>query len=302
MAGWSELSKVKTSWEVFEMTDDRTRKENLKSEIIHNLLQIKTRAFQILPRLLARYLFTRGVRTQTLSLSTYDKYWDSFWMNKDIFRTNLPFTIFDKRVEGISPFESRQRGIIAILAEIIRKYDIRSVLEVGSGGGLNLLLLAPTFPNVSFIGLEPTESGVRVSNEFIKSPPPEFEEAFTKRPLLNVEIIRGTILEPESIIRLRDCDFDLVYTVAVLEQLHNHVDVALNNIFNLTGRFFLFYEEWLEANYIIGNYLTLVDSDYFRLTWNYLNMYKGIEILERFIPAIQPSWLKYGVVFGKKLK
>lgn len=275
-------------------------RDNLKHEILENARQIYLRAFHILPMLLARYFLHRGEKTQDLSLSTYNNYWNSFWETKDIFRTDLPFTKFDKPIGELTPFESRKAGIVSILAEKIQRTNVSSVLEVGSGAGLNLLLLAPAFPHVTFTGLEPSESGVRISNKFINNPPPEFEEAHKAGGIRNVRIIRGSILDNEAVEQLANYKFNLVYTSAVLEQLHNYVDIALENIFKLTSKYFLFFEEWLEANYLMHNYLTLVHSDYFRLSWNYLNRYEDIEVLERSIPSIQPSWLKYGVVFGKK--
>ena len=275
-------------------------RDNLKHEIQENARQIYIRAFHVLPTLLARYFLHKGERTQDLSLSTYDNYWNTFWETKDIFRTDLPFTKFDKPIGELTPFESRKAGIVSILAEKIQRTNVSSVLEVGSGTGLNLLLLAPVFPHVTFTGLEPSESGVKISNKLVKAPPPEFEEAHKTGEIRNIEIIRGFILDIEAVERLTNYKFDLVYTSAVLEQLHNYVDIAFENIFKLTSKYFLFFEEWLEANHLIQNYLTLIRSDYFRLSWNYLHRYEGIEILERSIPSIQPSWLKYGVVFGKK--
>ena len=276
-------------------------KESLRLEILDNLRQIYIRTFRIMPRLILRYVLGRRERTTHLSHLEYDNYWDTFWNKRDIFRTDLPMTKFDKPIRSISPFEFKRLGIVSILEEKLKQNDITSVLEVGSGAGLNLMLLAPKFPKISYAGLEPTESGIRISNKFINSPPPEFEEAYKIGRVENVRVIQGSILDDKLMEKLGNNKFDLVFTCAVLEQLNNYVDIALDNIFNLTREYFLFYEEWLEANYLVKeNYLTLVKSDYFRLSWNYLNKYRNIEILERSIPALQPSWLKYGVVFGKK--
>ena len=126
-------------------------------------------------------------------------------------------------------------------------------------------------------------------------------EANKPGEIKNVRVIKGSILDNVVVKELENYKFELVYTVAVLEQLYNYIDIAFENIFRLTSKYFLFSEEWLEANYLLKNYLTLVNSDYFRLSWNYLNKYENIEILERSIPCIQPAWLKYEIVFGQKL-
>ena len=239
-------------------------------------------------------------RNQNKSYKEYDDYWYSFWDKKDIFRTDLPFTEFDQLISVMTPFEIKQRVIVALIAEKIQSLHLKKVLEVGSGAGLNLMLLAPQFPDVEFIGLEPTTSGVNISKSFIESPPSEFEEAHKLGKLSNVKIIRGSILE-EIPKEIKENDFDLIYTSAVLEQLHNQINQAFESIFSLSSSYYLFYEEWLEANYLINNYKTLIDSDYFRISWNFLHKYQSVKTKERFIPPLQPSWLKYGVVFLQKI-
>jgi len=273
----------------------------IRQEILNNLREIKYR-IHILGRLIPRYFLKNKGRTPGISLPEYDNYWDGFWEKKDIFRKDLTIVKNDVVLPGLSPFEFKKKVIVNILAEKIASYKLKTVLEIGSGAGLNLLLLAPLFPEVSFYGLEPTNSGVRVSNNFIKSPPKEFEEAFKLGELKNVQIIKGSILEEQTIAGLREKKIDFVYTCAVLEQLNNYLDIVFPNIFSLSEGYFLFYEEWLEGNYLIDNYKTLVDADYFRISWNYLNQFKEIETLERSIPLLQPSWLKYSVVFAKKQK
>jgi SAM-dependent methyltransferase len=201
---------------------------------------------------------------------------------------------------SISPLEFKREVIINILSEKIEKLHIKSVLEIGSGAGLNLLFLAPLFPDVKFYGIEPTDSGVRVSNNFLNNPPKEFEEAHKQGSIENVRIIKGSILNLADLESLKDQKVDLVFSCAVLEQLNNYIEEAFGNIFQLDCKYFLFYEEWLEANSTILNYKTLVDADYFRLSLNYLNKFPIGEIKFE-IPTIQPSWLSYGIVFGEKM-
>jgi len=270
----------------------------LKDEIRYNYRQIKYRIY-IIFRLLLRY-FSKKFRTPDVSCSEYDNYWETFWEKEDIFRTDLPFTQNDIVVDDMTPFDYKKNVIIKILSDKISKYNFKTILEVGSGAGLNLLFLAPLFPEVNFYGLEPTQSGVKLSRDFLLSPPMEFNEAYDLGNIENVEIIKGSILDGDLIVNLKELNFDFIFTCAVLEQLYNYLDVVFPNILALSDGYFLFFEEWLEGNYNINNYKTLVDSDYFRASWNYLNQYKQIETLERTIPSLQPSWLKYSVVFIKK--
>jgi tRNA G46 methylase TrmB len=281
------------------MHTDTMKQNLLEQEIQENITEILYRQ-QIINTLKQR-IQGMGQRRPELSYEEYDTYWHDFWHKRDIFRTDLPFVYYDKPISPhMTPFLAKKLGIVTILKEKIEQYKFKTILEIGSGAALNLMMLAPLFPNVNFFGLEPTASGVNISTEFINNPPPEFKEAYDNGPLKNITIIRGSILEKETLIKLKS--FDFIFTCAVLEQIHNDIELCFQNIFNIANSYFLFYEEWREANYILENYKTLVDNDYFRISWNYLNSFQDIQILERTIPAIQPSWLKYGTVFCKKIK
>jgi SAM-dependent methyltransferase len=272
----------------------------LKNEIKSNIKEIYYRAI-IVGKLITRYFLCIRKRTPNVSFPEYDNYWNEFWEKRDMFRKDLVFVENDMPITTtFTPFDMKNETV-KILADKISKYNFKSVLEVGSGAGLNLVLLAPLFPNVEFVGLEPTDSGVRVSKNFINSPPPQFEKANKLGKLTNIQIVKGSILDKQSLKQLNGLETDFVFTTAVLEQLNNYLDVVFENIFALSNGHFLFSEEWLEANYLIENYKVLVDNDYFRTSWNYLNNFNNeIEVLERFIPAFQPRWLKYGVVFARK--
>ncbi len=275
--------------------------EILKEEIRRNLNDVKKRLFVVLPILLKRYFLKSNKRTPISSYQEYDKYWDIFWERKDLFRTDLPFMYHDKQVGKMTPFEYKNLGPIKIISKAIESRDIKSVCEIGSGAGLNLLILAPLFPDVNFLGIEPTESGVRITKKFINNPPFEFENAFKLGKVQNIEVIQASILDSKIVEILRARKIDLIFSSAVFEQLNNYIEIAINNAIDITDKYFLFIEEWLEANYLIDNYITLVKSDYFRISWNYLNNKDSVRILKKSIPALQPGWLKYGVVFGKKV-
>lgn len=93
--------------------------------------------------------------------------------------------------------------------------------------------------------------------------------------------------------------FDMIFTCAVLENLHNYLDLTFTHIFSLNFDHFLFYENWLEANCKAKYYRDLVKKDYFRISWNILNRF-SVQILEQLIPTIQPNHLRYASVFGNK--
>lgn len=274
-------------------------KTMLKNEILTNLREIRYR-ISIVIRLTIRYFKNKSLRTVDHSYEEYDNFWDDFWEKGEYLKTNYPMLNNGILLTpSISPLEFKRDIIVKILSEKIQELNIKSVLEIGSGAGLNLLFLAPLFPDVKFFGIEPTSSGVRVSNEFLKKPPKEFTDAYEKGSIDNVHIYKGNILNFADIENLKNNEFDLIFSCAVLEQLNNYIDVAFENIFQLHSKYFLFYEEWLEANSNISNYKTLVDNDYFRLSHIYLNKFP-IDNIKFEVPVIQPSWLSYGIVFGQK--
>lgn len=116
----------------------------------------------------------------------------------------------------------------------------------------------------------------------------------------NVRVLKGSILDDQMIKILNNEEVDFVFSSAVLEQMNNYIDLLFHNIFQINCKNFLFYEEWLEANSNIAHYKTLVEADYFRLSTTYLNQFEFLKDIQFEIPAIQPSWLQYGVLFCEK--
>ena len=260
-------------------------------EVILELLKINK-------KLLQRYEKPENSRCEKKSYDEYNNFWHDFWEKKEYFRKDLPIVNNGVVIQGLTPFEFKKKVIIDELRQKIEILQPRVVLEIGSGGGLNLMLLAPEFPNISFIGLEPTQSGVDITNKMILEPPAEFEKAFHNKAVHNIEIIQGSILD-KRVIESMPKDIDLIFTSAVLEQLNNNINEAFAGISLLKFTHFLFYEEWLEANSDIKHYKTLVESDYFRQSTRILNEFNLI-LKEFKIPILQPSWMQYGIAFGVK--
>lgn len=154
----------------------------IKNEIVMNLRDIKHRSI-ISAKLIYRYLTNKAIRTSHHSYEEYDNFWDDFWPKGEYLKKHYPFLNNGKIIiPAISPLEFKKIVIVQIVAQKIRERNLKKVLEIGSGAGLNLLFLAPLFPDVKFIGLEPTSSGVRVSNEFFRNTPKEFQEPSSPPP------------------------------------------------------------------------------------------------------------------------
>lgn len=148
----------------------------IKNEIMMNLRHIKHRSI-LSAKLIYRHFAKKAIRTSEHSYKEYDNFWDDFWSKREYLKTHYPFTNNGKMiVPAISPLDFKKKVIVQIVAQKIKENNFKKILEIGSGAGLNLLFLAPLFPDVKFIGLEPTSSGVKVSNDFFANPPKEFCE------------------------------------------------------------------------------------------------------------------------------
>jgi ubiquinone/menaquinone biosynthesis C-methylase UbiE len=122
---------------------------------------------------------------------------------------------------------------IEMLARYIEATRPKSVLEVGSGSGRNLLLLATRFPDVSFTGLELTQAGVdRANSEFASDRKDPDMAAYAPWMVSgsgksgSVVCIQGSA----AAMPFADSSFDLVFSHAALEQMENVRDAALREI------------------------------------------------------------------------
>lgn len=127
----------------------------------------------------------------------------------------------------------------------------RSVLELGSGNGVNLLALACRFPEMHFAGLELTEGGVAVARaaQAEASLPPVLQR-FSPEPLLNLQAHRRIDfrLGTARALPFDDGAFDLVYTSLALEQMEQVRRAALTEAARVTARHAVFLEPFVECN------------------------------------------------------
>jgi len=276
------------------------QKTALKQEMKYNLRGVYWH-FKFLCTLAGRYL-KKSVRRNTQAVyKEYDAVWQKFWDDRLFFSNDrYPFLENGKRMDPmISPYQYQMQVTDKMLADYIKKYNFKRVLEVGSGTGLHLLNLAALFPDVEFFAVELTQSGVELTKKLLVSPPPEFPLAYQQAPLKNVQVIQGSILSDETTKELAKQPYDFVFTTLVLEQLHNYLDVVFSNIFKLDFSHFLFHEQWFEFNTYFNKYRLLIDYDYFRAPMQLLNQFPA-KVIEAIHPAIQPMGMNVVGVFGEK--
>lgn len=154
-----------------------------------------------------------------------------------------------------------------LLIRLIEQIRPRSVLEVGCGNGVNLLLLAGMFPEVAFTGVELTEQGHRAAVGFQQLDVlPEAMQGYAPLPVKDptafkkIRFLQGTAAS----LPFGDGEIDLVMTILALEQMERIRPQALAEIARVAGRHTLMIEPfrdvnkagWPRRNIIRRNYFT----------------------------------------------
>jgi SAM-dependent methyltransferase len=169
----------------------------------------------------------------------------------------------DEQIEGRpTPFEWSQSAFIArssarkrvhqlLLVKALTAMAPRSVLELGCGNGLNLLLLSSHFPDVAFTGLELTAAGTRAAHNLLwrRQLPAAAADFFAgsvrdSQAPRRVRLTRGT----GAHLPYRDATFDVIYTVLALEQMELIRDAVLHELRRVASRYVVMIEPFHELN------------------------------------------------------
>ncbi len=158
---------------------------------------------------------------------------------------------------------ARKRVHQLVLLKALEAITPRTVLEVGCGNALNLLLVSTHFPQTRFTGLELTGAGARAARALLRRP--ELHPAAAK-------FFVGSIRDPEAPHRVavhrgtgaqlpyRNGAFDVIYTVLALEQMESIRDTVLAELRRVAARYVVMIEPFHELNsetirrhYIVSN-------------------------------------------------
>lgn len=222
-------------------------------------------------RLAQRFLggwFGSGRRDQGSIESEYTHAWSAGHQKYDPSRATLraaPWLWGDRRLLLDGAAAARLRSLL--FAAMIDQLKPRRVLEVGSGNGINLLMLAGAFPEVSFTGLELTQAGIdaATSVQARAALPPGLADYIPleqKDPsaFQRIKFIRGDAsampFEPNS--------FDLVITILAVEQMERIRHRALAEIARVTNKHLLMLEPFRDVNDSGLRRLYVVSRNYFR--------------------------------------
>lgn len=193
--------------------------------------------------------------------------YDKLWADYDFERDLAPET-------NLSPIEWGETGYFANAAvtqriqqiamlHVLRQVRPGNVLEVGSGRGLNLLVLAGLLPGTAFTGLELTQSGVDATKAQTRlAELPRGLDAFSIEPPLDrtayqrVDVVQGSAAQ----LPFETGAFDLVYSRLALEQMEPIRRQAMAEMARVSRRYVLMVEPFREVNatglrrhYIVGN-------------------------------------------------
>ena len=188
-----------------------------------------------------------------------------------------------------------KRVHLLFLMRLIEKLQPTHVLEVGSGMGLNLCILAARFPNIRFTGIELTAAGDEVARAFRAMPKlPEQFRRFSPLPLLDEEAHQRIELHQGSAVRLpfKKDSFDLVYSIQALEQMESIRDQVLKHIANVCSGHVAMFEPFAEWNKNPMRRGRISSRGYFAASFADLRRY-GFEPV--FTSGDMPTKLAYGV-------
>jgi SAM-dependent methyltransferase len=154
-----------------------------------------------------------------------------------------------------------------LIERVVDLSGARTVLEVGSGRGVNLALLALSRPSLDLTGIELTETGVARSRELAARPPTELLELVgASTPTAEQRAALGRLRFEQAdatALPFDDESFDLVFTYLVLEQIPNSYPQVVREAARVSRRWCAFVEPFADANGPFGR-AQLHALDYFR--------------------------------------
>ena len=269
--------------------------------------QVNERKIKILRKYLVKRMFgwlPRHQRNEELIIDEYSDVWSGTEYR------NYSLEILPPRY---SPWEWNGQNMLAsafggtrvrqlLLASAIEHLKPASVLEVGCGNGINLLMLSGLFPEVKFTGVELTDEGFEAATGFQqKSHFPEEMESFAVMPIKDntaykrVNFTRGSAAD----LSFDDNAFDLVYTVLALEQMERIRDKALSEIARVARKHTLMIEPFYDVNNTGWERANVVRRNYFCGRIDDLPKYK-LDPVQAIYDFPQEVFLKACAVLSEK--
>lgn len=216
-------------------------------------------------RILFGWIKLIGVRNQKNIEMNYSSQWTNTSLEDNIKRNKAVPCVWGPRC-----FLAKSYGIKRVhqylLAKFIDLSNPRTILEVGSGNGLNLFVLSSLFPGINFSGCELTKGGFEASLRIVAEKSlPTYIQDFSPLPAKDlgahqkIEFTRGSA----GSLPYSDNQFDLVFTVLALEQMEEIREEALSELARVTSRYIVMIEPFRDWNNKSLNRQRVVALDYF---------------------------------------
>lgn len=148
----------------------------------------------------------------------------------------------------------RRKFVISYFGNILKEFGVvESVLEMGSGNGMNIVALALLHPEIKeWHGVELTHEGVDVSRALLASPPLSYIEQVTglkSREIKNrLSKAKITFLQGDMTrLPFPGSMCDVVFSCQAIEQLPRTYKEAFNEARRISREYAFFLEEFKEA-------------------------------------------------------
>lgn len=140
---------------------------------------------------------------------------------------------------------------LLVLSRLIERLQPASVLEVGSGSGINLFTLAARFPAVTFTGIDVNGMSVRRAKAMqqLDRVPPLIEQ-FSPEPIVDPLAHRRVVLHhgDARALPFADGQFELVFTRLALERMQAFRDTVLGELGRVASTHVAMLEAFREWN------------------------------------------------------
>ena len=144
-----------------------------------------------------------------------------------------------------------KRVYLLFIMRLIEALKPKSVLEVGSGTGINLFVLASRFPGITFSGVELTNEGVSAARTMKRERRlPEILETYSPLTCQDQEAFKFVCFQQATAENMpfSDSNFDLVFTCLALEQMKAIQSSALLEIGRVSKSSVVMIEPFAECN------------------------------------------------------
>ena len=239
----------------------------------------------------------RRNRTTEVVDSEYTKGWNK---TKSVNSDSVPgvYRTDDARIRLWRSID-RKKFILKHIAEIIDGIRPETVLEMGSGNGMNVLALAILCPHVKkWCGIDLTKVGGEIAEQNKTDPPFEelmfltgkSREDITEALKNNIRFVQGDMTK----MPFGNNSFDCVFTQQAIEQLPESYPDAFREAYRVS-KYGIYVESFAEAQRNFIQWLYLYASDYFRGSFRDVEK-AGSKIL-RFEPLTSKSKHANGLLF-----